>query len=307
MPLAHITTDNRTAPLDYAPGAPIPWWGKMLAKLVMARFPIGYRVWNRLGLFRHGETDRNLSRVLDGWDHLRGEYDRLSGRPLRSAIEIGPGDSVGRALCAAADGVERMWLIDAGDFATPDPAHYRAVAGALTAAGKTLPSLDGAVSRADILSRCGATYLTQGLASFAAIPDGSVDFIFSNVVLEHLPRAEFPRFMAEMVRVLRPGGIAYHSVDLHDHLGGALESLRFPMWFWEHPAVASSGFYTNRLGMGDIRRMAQQAGFDTAIPWVRRWPRLPTPRPALHRDFQGIPDDELLVCCFGIVMQKPGP
>lgn len=305
MSLSHITTENRTAPLDYAPGAPIPWWAKIAIKLVMARVPVGYRVWNRLGVFRHGEMDRNLTRVIDGWDHFRGLYRSLSGRSPRSVVEIGPGDSVGRALCAAAEGVERLWLIDAGDFATPDPAHYRAVAAALASAGRAGPSLDGADDRTAILERCGAAYLHQGVASFAAIPDEAVDFIFSDVVLEHLPRAEFPRFMAEMHRVLRPGGIAIHSVDLHDHLGGRLESLRFPAWFWEHPAVAGSGFYTNRLRVSDIEAMAARAGFATAIPWAKRWPRLPTRRGALHRDFQRFSDEELQVCCFCIVTEKP--
>lgn len=305
MSLDRVTTDNLPAPFDYAAGAPIPWWGKVLAKLVMARFPIGYRVWSRLGVFRHGEMDSNLGRVLDGWKHYQALYRRLTDRDVHSVVEIGPGDSVGRALCAAADGVERMWLVDAGDYATADPAHYRAVAAALAATGRTPPDLADAADRDAILKRCGAAYLTRGIDSFAEIADRSVDLIFSDVVLEHLPRAQFDRFLTEMFRVLRPGGLSMHAVDLHDHIGGRLNSLRFPAWFWEHPTVARSGFYTNRLRLSEIEAKARQAGFETALPWVRRWPAVPTDRKALNQDFQGFSDDDLSVCCFSIVMRKP--
>lgn len=35
----------------------MPWWGKIGIKLVLARLPLAYDCWQRLGLFRHGYMD----------------------------------------------------------------------------------------------------------------------------------------------------------------------------------------------------------------------------------------------------------
>src|SRR6185503_2514576 len=35
----------------------IPWWGKIAAKVVLARLPLDYRVWKRLHLFQHGTME----------------------------------------------------------------------------------------------------------------------------------------------------------------------------------------------------------------------------------------------------------
>lgn len=39
-------------------------------------------------------------------------------------------------------------------------------------------------------------------------PDASVDFCYSSLVLQHLPRRLATRYLSELVRVLRPGGLA---------------------------------------------------------------------------------------------------
>lgn len=86
------------------------------------------------------------------------------------------------------------------------------------------PDLSEVQSREDVLVICGAKYLSNGLSSLKAIADGSVDFIFSQAVLEHVRRHEFLETMQECYRILRAGGSASHSVDLKDHLGGAKQS-----------------------------------------------------------------------------------
>lgn len=42
-----------------------------------------------------------------------------------------------------------------------------------------------------------------------AFPDGSFDLVFTERVLQHLPRPVLEAYLAEFVRVLRPGGVAY--------------------------------------------------------------------------------------------------
>jgi hypothetical protein len=47
-------------------------------------------------------------------------------------------------------------------------------------------------------------------------------------------------------RALKPGGICVHRVDLKDHLGGGLSTLRFTDAIWESVLLRMSGFCTNR-------------------------------------------------------------
>jgi SAM-dependent methyltransferase len=42
-----------------------------------------------------------------------------------------------------------------------------------------------------------------------AFPDGSFDLVYTERVLQHLPRPVLENYLAEFVRVLRPGGVAY--------------------------------------------------------------------------------------------------
>ena len=105
-----------------------------------------------------------------------------------------------------------------------------------------------------MLESLNATYLTNGTAGLGDIPSGSLDLILSTAVLEHVGRADFPLLAREMLRLLRPGGTAYHEVDLMDHLGGAQNNLRFSEATWESPLMAKSGFYTNRLRCREIVR-----------------------------------------------------
>jgi hypothetical protein len=89
-----------------------------------------------------------------------------------------------------------------------------------------------------------------------------------------------------------------------DHLGGAQNNLRFSQTVWEHPVMARSGFYTNRLRCREILSLMREAGFEVALTRVARWPAAPTPRSALAEPFAALPDEELLIANFGMLLRK---
>src|SRR5205085_10629297 len=134
----------------------------------------------------------------------------------RTILELGPGNTLGAALFAAARGVERIWLCDVGDFAESDMEFYRGLAAQLEAEQPGFAARIDFSERARMLASLNATYLTRGTAGLAEIPSGSLDVILSTAVLEHVGRAEFAALAAEMMRMLRPGGASYHEVDLMD-------------------------------------------------------------------------------------------
>jgi SAM-dependent methyltransferase len=136
---------------------------------------------------------------------------------------MGPGDSVGSAVAAKAMGFSAFYLVDAGDYANRDLEAYKEMSRICSRRGLASPDLGTANSLDDILAAQDATYLTNGLRSYQDIPTASVDFIFSQAVLEHVRRDEFAQIAAEMRRILKPDGVASHQVDLQDHLCGGLK------------------------------------------------------------------------------------
>lgn len=282
----------------------IPWWAKIGAKMVLSRLPLDYRMWQKLGLFRHGYMDQSgyLSSVFHAHASRAGIRSELAGKTV---LELGPGDSVGTALVAASHGA-RAILIDVGAFAVGNADFYRRLAADLAAMGLNPPDVSQASSLDDVLKACDARYLTNGVRDLSHIETSSVDMVFSQAVLEHVRRHEFAEAMRECRRVLAADGVASHRVDLRDHLGGGLNNLRFSHELWESKFFVGSGFYTNRIRYSEMLSLFEQAGFCVDVLRVDRWDKLPIRRTSLDSSFGGLGDEELLVNGFDVVL-KPIP
>lgn len=281
----------------------VPWWARIAAKLVLARLPIPYATWQRLGVFRHGAMDEagysmsvvDRHRARSGLEDLRG----------RTVLELGPGDSLATAVIVRALG-GRAVLVDAGAFAPDDPAPYRRLAEHLRATGLQPPDLDGARSLADVLAACGAEYHSDGLAGLRRVPTGTVDLVFSHAVLEHVRHHELRETLQELNRVLVGTGASSHTVDLRDHLGGGLANLRFPRRIWESRAFVGSGFYTNRVSLSEFRQLFAETHADVRFPAIGTWDAPPIPRRRIAREFRARDDRDLMARTFDVVMRRRG-
>jgi SAM-dependent methyltransferase len=286
----------------HARGAPVPWWAKIAAKLVLKRLPLSHSLLSRLNIFRHSYTSHNpLAQVLAIKARVE-EFRSRTGRLPEVALELGPGEITTCAVVYKALGVAHTILIDVGDFGTTDLAAYERVAKAASDLGLAPPDLSGATDCADVLARCGATYGVNGLADLRRVPDGSVDFISSVAVIEHIRRCEVAATFAELKRIMKGDGLAFHAVDFQDHLGGKLENLRFSPASWESEWMAGSGFYTNRLSASAVIALMREAGFDVEVVSRALWPAPPTTRARIARELrEGWTDDDLRVCSVRIV------
>jgi len=290
----------------------VPWWLRIGAKIILARLPVDYSVWKRLRLFEHGDMNQPEKALHTFLEHAKtGDVLDTKGQVPRlkatndgfTVLELGPGDSLFTAMIARALGASRTWLVDTGPFATTDMNAYMSLFNYLQQRGIAVPCATNQENTDEILKACDGDYMTDGVSSLAKLTVNSVDYCFSNAVLEHVPRDHFAMLAAELFRVMKPGGVSVHRVDLKDHLGGGLNNLRFSEATWEGPLFRNSGFYTNRVRFGEMLVIFERAGFDCRLPRIVHWERLPTPRSKMDAQFSCLPNEDLRVSGFDIVLR----
>jgi SAM-dependent methyltransferase len=274
-------------------------------KLGAARARLDYAFLHRFGLTRHGGMEK------PGWAmEVFERHYRCVEFHRRSAgfccLELGPGDSLFTALIARAFGASATWLIDVGPFATRDVELYWRMADELRARGFSAPELSASRSFDEVLRACNATYLTGGLASLRTVPDGCIDFAFSNTVLQHVRRSELAETLRELRRVMHPEGCGVHSLDLRDMLGGSLHHLRFSQLVWESEWFRGAGFYTNRLLLPQWVEAFASAGFSCEVAELNQWPRLPLRRELLAQPYRRMPEDQLRARTLRLVTRPAG-
>jgi SAM-dependent methyltransferase len=251
-------------------GQMIPWFVKLTGKIVLSRLPVSPLAWQRLNLFRAGVMDDEQSARQIFFKHL--SSTGLTDLHGRTILELGPGNGLLSGKFANELGAAKTWLIDAVPLAEP----------------ASFPN---------------TFYRSEGLKSLKEIPTASVDYLFSNAVLEHIRLKEFPSLMEETRRILKPDGLCSHQIDFRDHLGGALNNLRFSESRWESDFMASSGFYTNRIPWPRMAQMIAAAGYSISMVKQDCWPSLPTPQPSMAEPYQDMKAQDLLTWSCHVILR----
>ena len=137
-------------------------------------------------------------------------------------------------------------------------------------------------------ANCASERVTQGSLTALPFPDSSFDRALCLDVLEHLQYEEQPRALAELFRVLRPGGELLVSIPNLAHLQSRMQFLlrgrliRTASEF-KHPGDRPAGEYIT-LGRRAGFTLMSRTGIFPTIPvvthFVRRNPRALAP---LHR------------------------
>ena len=288
-------------------GAPIPWWGKIAAKMILSRLPVPHHVWSQLNVFRHSYGSQNAAEQVRAMRERIAWFEARTGRLPRAVLELGPGEVTTRAVVNKALGVERTIFVDVDDFGTREVGEYQRLAAAAREQGLAAPDLADAPDREEAFARCGAEYYVDGIASLKRLPAASVDFILSEAVIEHIRWHDLAPTFRQTRRLLAPDGVAWHAVDFQDHMGGKLENLRFPPGLWESRLMSSSGFYTNRASASEVMRQLRNAGFEVEVESRRLWRVPPTTRRRIARDLQRVwSDDDLRVSSITLVASLRG-
>lgn len=284
----------------------LPWWVKIGTKLVLSRLPMPYGFWRRLGIFRHGAMNDPELAIRT----FRRYFDKANANcPIPSgfcSLELGPGDSVLAGIAAKAFGARKVYLVDTGIYAQSDVGACHETTARLRASGLTLPESADATSLTEILDRFDISYLTDGVSSLSAIPEGTIDFCWSQAVLEHVYRDEFPSLLRELRRVMSKGAVGLHGVDFRDHLASGLNNLRFREQVWESRSFRRGGFYTNRIQCHVMIQMFEEAGFEVSVVERNLWPVIPLPRRKMASPFRDMDEDQLRVADAELLIRLRG-
>jgi SAM-dependent methyltransferase len=117
-----------------------------------------------------------------------------------------------------------------------------------------------------LLSRSRIDYFAPADGRATGLEPNSIDLVYSNSVLEHVPREEINGLMEESFRVLRPGGIIMHNIGCNDHYAffdrsiSPVNFLQFGEreWrLWNNPIQ-----YQNRLRAPEFLDLVAHAGFE---------------------------------------------
>jgi hypothetical protein len=204
-------------------------------------------------------------------------------------------------ILARAAGFERVVFVDQGRQITRDMRCYANFSRFLRHHGYDIPEVSPSARVEEIMHDYAAEYHTNGLRSLEDLPDGSIDFSFSQAVLEHIPKAEAAECLRQLKRVGKASGYSSHRIDLKDHLGGSLNHLRFSESAWEQDIIHRSGIYTNRLRYSQWLRLFEDAGLDFRVVERNAYPALPLERRFLSQEFRDLDEADLLTQGFQVV------
>lgn len=221
-----------------------------------------------------------MSGILAWMLSYAGDRIRRPGVSRGRALEIGTGQFMAHAAGLHVCGYERVLTID----------RYRQVSIPLVRASMQNPVLarrllSPFVSHDDFVGRLGRLEATgydpSGLARVGVeyrAPLEAValleqperfDLIFSYTVLEHVPPREIAGLLSASARLLAPGGVALHFVDMEDHRDPRSAPFAFlaPGEAWGDAACGERG---NRLRASEWRRLFRE---ETPLDW--RFPYAP--------------------------------
>lgn len=114
--------------------------------------------------------------------------------------------------------------------------------------------------------RYGMEYRAPADARATGLPAAAVDCIASTNTLEHIPRDDIVRILAECRRILADDGVMSFRIDYQDHFSyfdshiSVYNFLRYPerTWTWYNPSL----HYQNRLRHSDYVALITAAGFE---------------------------------------------
>jgi SAM-dependent methyltransferase len=303
------------------------WRVKGLAQKALSITPGGVRVndllQRRLGGLR--DFRRHVtSKVVDDWTVLASYMNELGvGLDGLRYVEIGTGWFPTLPVCYALVGAREVVTfdltrhLDAHQSFKMVAVLYPLLERIAVAGGRTLSEvqsqyaeISSAATLDELLQLARIDYHAPADAASSGLPDESVDVVFSNSVLEHVPGPDIARMMDESHRILRRGGLAIHCANCGDHYA-YFDRMITPInyltysgrqWkFWNNRLL-----YQNRLRPIDFIQLAEEAGLEVILRKTQPRAELLAllPQMKVASEFIPYPAEELCCTSVGFAARK---
>ena len=302
------------------------WLVKGVVQGVLSRLPGGSAINNflqtTLGNLRDFEANVD-AKVVDDWLVLVENMQAL-GVNLQNLdyVEVGTGWFPALPLCFWLAGARSCRTFDVTRHLNPKMTfralgrlehHLPAIA---EASRRTLPEVQSAYALLcnattveELLRAARIEYLAPRDAVDSGLSESSVDVVFSNSVLEHVPADAILRIMHESRRILRSGGLAIHSVNCGDHYAYFDHSIT-PANYLIYSGKQWSKWnnrllYQNRLRPRDFLDLAEQSGLRVVLAKSKPNPELlyVLQTLAIAPEFRHYPLEQLASTSIGFVAQ----
>lgn len=257
------------------------WKAHVLKLAILGRVPFGRSLRKiKRRLFGYAPDEGNLRNTLENLDDMKNAVEK-AGRSFVGAtiLEIGSGWFPTIPIMLSASGARRVILSDL----TPnlDRTTFAATLDFLRPYLKERP---GAAEKSSMQD-----FHLEYLAPFRAdlIPDGSIDFIISRTVLEHIPTSALQNLLAQLRPKLAPNGLMVHCIDHSDHLEHKDKSIsKINFLTWSERRHRFVNWLTregeNRLRHHEYRKLFAQSGYETVfesgqphpatVEWAKKLP-----------------------------------
>jgi SAM-dependent methyltransferase len=305
------------------------WRTKAIIQTALGHVPAGHALHFLLQRSFGGLKDfrRELTAKIDDWQimvgHLRNAGIRIEGARF---MEVGSGWYPTFPFAYYLAGAARLTTIDLNRHMRAGLTRECAVALGehldLIAEATGTPASDVRRRHLRLLDRLHGVdlstatdgvvqYHAPGDASKTSLPDASVDVVFSNSVLEHVPGEVIDALYREGLRILADRGVMFHSVNCGDHYAyvdrsiSQLNYLQYSDADWRK--WNNEFLYQNRIRAHEFVDRAERAGFavelNTARPSERRMKELAAIR--VHPQFAGIPPERLCITSVDFIARRP--
>jgi SAM-dependent methyltransferase len=273
----------------------VDWRLKGTIQKVLGYMPGGGRIHYMLQRRAGGLTDfgRECDIKVDDWRLMMGHL-RTAKIPLEGAtlVEIGTGWYPTFPFSLYLAGASRVYTYDLNRLLKPDmvlqladrlQAHVSLIS---KESGKPIEEIEQkqAALAAAMQSGKSLAAATGSVVDYRAPADASatqhlpntIDVVFSNSVLEHVPGPVIEAIYSESMRILKPGGIMFHSVNCGDHYAytdrtiNQLHYLQYSERDWQR--WNNAFLYQNRLRAKVFVDMARASGFEIEVDTSRASP-----------------------------------
>lgn len=307
------------------------WRIKGAIQKVLGAVPGGdalhYQLQRKAGGLRN--VTREMTIKVDDWRVMIDMLERCGVQvPGARLLEIGTGWYTLFPFALYAVGAKRVVTVDLNRYLRPEltrqcvevlalPAHIEVLAAATGASAGDVEHRLARVARA-LAGGADVGAATEGVVDYHApsdaadtkLPDASIDIVFSNSVLEHVPGPIISKVFAEARRLLPPGGVMIHGVNCGDHYAygdRAIDQLHYLSYSSARFAKWQNRFlYQNRLRAPEFTRLAVEAGFTIALDTSKAKPErlAQLDRIEVHPEFAQYTREQLAITSIDFVARR---